>query len=239
MTTPDNSASQKTDEPTFAQKVEKTVSDMTQDDKGKWLMPEGEFSEEMQFAVMSEKRRLDTRSAYLGKTQEVSQLKAEGKALKDTLSKRTTLELTSAQVTELAELKSTDPDAWKAKLDGYEAEAQTLLATEFEELSAKAKKGSSVEQRVEILNDFTEANPGFSLNDDDVPPRISKKLESGKITFEEFLGEVHKYLSSPKVIAAQTASQEPNLSKMAGTSTPTEKALGKNDVHDYETSDIF
>jgi len=239
MTTPDKSASQTIDEPTFAQKVEKTVSEMTQDDKGKWSLPEGELSEEMQFAVMSEKRRLDTRSAYLGKTQEVSQLKAEGKALKSTLAKRTTLELTSAQVTELEELKSTNPDAWKEKLDSYEDDAQKLLATEFEEVSVNAKKGSEVEQRIEILNDFTEANPGFSLNDDDIPPRISKKLESGKITFEEFLGEAHKYLSSDKLIATQTASQEPNLSKMAGTSSPTEKALGKNDAHDYATSDIF
>jgi len=57
-----------------------------------------------------------------------------------------------------------------------------------------------LEQREAMLEAFKESHPGFELTDDDVPPRIAKKLASGSIRFDEFLNEVYEYITTPRIV---------------------------------------
>jgi len=229
---------------TFAEKVNEVVSTMTKNSSGVWQLPEGEHSEEVQFASMAEKRRRDTQSSYVKATQSLSESNIERDALRNKLASTLTLQITPAQNQELNDLKVSDPEAWKAKLEMYESAAKTALATEITQFGKDAIKDSRVVSRELVLKEYTEANPGFSLTDDilanDVPARITNKLENGEITFADFLGEVHNYLTSNKVISKQTETQQdPNLGALAGGSSPSEAAAKGSVEQSYGKTDIF
>ncbi len=244
MSNPVKAATQKEDgQKSFAEQVNSVVQDMTKNSKGTWDLPEGEHSEEVQYAAMAEKRRRDTQSSYVKTKQSLAQTASERDAFKKQLTSGVSLSLTSDQQLELNDLKVSDPDAWKAKLDQYEVEAHATLQTEMDEVATTAVKDSEITKREAILDAYIEANPSFSLTDDilenDVPPRISNKLSSGEITFEDFLSEVHTYLTSNKILATSENTKEPNLSSLAGGSTPTEAALAKGAAESYAKTDIF
>lgn len=231
--------SESTPPPTFKEKVNTLVGSMTKDDKGVLQFPEGEYSEELQFAAMSEKRRRDTHSSYTRSRQELAQTTTERDALKTKLANSVSLNLTSDQAEELETLKYSNPDAWKDKLQGYEEQAQETLAQDLQSVSTDAHKSSEVVRRQQVLESFTEQNPGFSLIDDDVPPRLSKRLESGEVSFEDFLGEVYTYLQTPKKVLTTPNEAEPNLTDSAGNAAPSAASIQKSVEKDYANTDIF
>ena len=230
---------------TFAGKVDAAVKTMVKDSKGILRLPEGaELSEEITYAANLESRRRQTQSQYVKSRQELSELGHVSKALKTQLAKKAPLVLTADQEIELQDLKTTDPDAWKEKLDGYEADAQVQLDNEFTEVDENAKKLSEVDRRQIVLDEYAISHPEFELTDDilanDVPKRITDKLESGNITFEDFLGEVHSYLTSNKVITpAKDEPNQPNLGDIAGKSTPSKKAVEGDMNQNYAKNDIY
>jgi hypothetical protein len=232
---------------TFEGKVNAAVKTMVKDNKGILRLPEGaELSEEVTYAANLESRRRQTQSQYVKSRQELSEVGHVTKALKDKLAKRTTIKVTADQQIELDELKGSDPDAWKAKLDGYEAEARAGIDTEFDEVGVQARELSEVDRRLVILDEYKASNPGFDLTDDilanDVPKRITSELESGKITFEDFLGKVNTYLTSNKVITPakdEKETKQPNLGDLAGKSTPEKVAVKKSINQSYAKTDIY
>lgn len=230
---------------TFEGKVNAAVKSMVKDNKGILRLPEGvEFSEEVTFAANLESRRRQTQSQYVKSRQELSELGHVSNALKDKLAKKVSIKITADQQIELDELKRSDPDAWKEKLDGYEAEARAGIDTEFDEVGVQARELSEVDRRLVILDEYKASNPGFDLTDDilanDVPKRITSELESGKITFEDFLGKVDSYLTSNKVITpAEEETEQPNLGDLAGKSTPEKVAVKKSINQSYAKTDIY
>lgn len=232
-------SSEPTIPPTFAQRVDTVVSSMTKDSNGVLQFPQGEISEEVKYAAMSEKRRRDTHGSYTKSRQELAKATAERDALKNKLASNISLNLTIEQTDDLNKLKFDDPDAWRAKLAVHENEAHKILVKDLDEVTTQAALTSELANREQVLSDFNKANPGFSLVDDDVPPRISKKLESGDITFADFLSEVQTYIQTPKKVLIAEHEEEPNLSTLAGGSAPQKRAIAKSVVEDYSSSDIF
>ena len=207
--------------PSFADRVDTIVAGMTQSDDGKWQMPEGDHDESVVYAANAERRRRDTQSAYTKTTQQLSVIKAERDGLAKDFESNYVESLPRATQIELEELKSTDADAWHQRMVDIKAERATEFSDKRKAITDKAKTESEGEYRKRALQEFTDANPTLALTDDviqnDVPPRITKKLESGSISFGDYLLEVKNYLTAGKVIGkGDTPKPGINLSEVPG-----------------------
>lgn len=175
-----------------------------------------------------EKRFKDTQAAYTKSRQEIAELKA-----KLTVSGvGNDIVLPDELRDELEELKYSDPDAWREKLSSLEQEHNTKY-------NETVKQLTELEQRQIVFHDFSMSHPDNLLTDEvvqnDVPPRITKKLEKGEITFEEFLKEAYEFLKTPKVIGdGNTAPGQPNLGKVGGGSLPSDSASAKIIAESYK-----
>lgn len=163
------------------------------------------------------KKARDTQSAYTKTRQELAEAKAAEETLKSFALNATPLRLSEEQVSELEELKLDDPDAWRTKLNQYEAEAKQKRETKIAD-SIKAKSAEAIEQtRMEQLKEFS-STTGLVLTDDiiknDIPPRLTNKLKNNEIDFGEFLTEVGKFLGAEKVIDGADKSKDKDASAL-------------------------
>ena len=177
-----------------------------------------------------EKRYKDTQAAYTRSRQELAEAKAKLTVLEPLA--KPTLSIDEAARAELDDLKYRDPDTWREKLSILEAESRKSFDSK---VADNLRNLSELERRQLVLEDFVARNPGFVINDDviayDIPPRITKKLEKGEISFEEFLEETKTYMQAPKVIgSANTALNQPNLTKVGGDGSYTKNAADKDFV---------
>jgi len=228
---------------TFQEQVNETVKGMTfNEDKQVFELPEGEHTEELKFAVMAEKRRRDTESV-LGKTrQKAKATEAENTELKKRLGQTVQVVITPEEKQELDDLKYSDPDAWRSKVNELETRAAAKLNEDLGEINASASHQAEIERRSQVLDQFSEEHDGFVFTDemlaDDIPPRITKKLSDGKITYEEFLDESYKYLHTKKVVKTEDLEAQPNLGSVGGNDTPSKDNADKDIVGSYK-NDIY
>lgn len=162
-----------------------------------------------------EKRFKDTQADLTRRCQENAQLKAELEVLKNT---DTSINISEEDKQRLEELKYSDPDAWRKELNNIEKQKRDSLQKDIQD---KVAELTEIEKRRVILEDFQRTNPQIVLNDEvialDIPPRITNKLEQGKISFPEFLVECRDFLTSKKVVKdINTTLDQPNLSKIGG-----------------------
>lgn len=239
MANPDNAASQDT----FENKVFSALKVVKRGDDGKLEFPE-DTPEEVVYAATAEQRRRDTQAEFTKSRQKQAALEAEKTELLKQVSSDVKVELSDEQAEELEELKFSDPDAWRRKMNTYETEAQSKRAKEVDErlkeVSAKGTETAELERRKQVLQEFQAVNPGLVINDDvianDIPPRITKRLQDNEVTFEEFLQEAHDYLKTGKVVATtEKTLNQPNLSKAGGGDTPSDDAVGHESKKSYET----
>lgn len=239
MAKPDNAASPDT----FEDRVTQVINQASKGEDGKTRLPEG-TPEDVAFAANAELRRRETQSVYTKASQEVARLKAESEALKKLTEGNLRVSLTSDQELELEGLKHTDPEQWRLKANQYEAEARDKHTKEVDErVKNAAQKGvmeAELELRRTVLERYKADNPGFELTDDiianELPPRISRELANGDITFEEFLQQAKDYLSAGRVVGSGSrASEEPNLSKAGGDSNPSQDASSKSSQESYDS----
>lgn len=224
----------------FESAVNDAVKNITRGNDGKYIIPEG-TSIEVKHAAISEQRRRDTQSEYTKMSQTKKALEAENNALKKRAVSEVTIELTTEQTEEMDNLKFSDPEAWRKKMNRYENEARDkqtkAMNDEIAQVSADTLAKDELEHRKDILSEFNQEHPDFQLNDDliknDIPPRITKKLETGKITFVEFLKEVYDYTKTGKVIKQDTTTKQPNLSKIGGSHMPDENAVKVDTITSY------
>jgi len=222
----------------FEQKVNQAVDAATQDEKGNLILPE-DISEDIKYAARSEKRRRDTQSALAKATSAKSILEVENEELKKLVIEGGRIELSPEAQEELNELKHSDPDAWREKMNALEQNVTSNTTTKLTEISDKAKTTGTVGERQVLLDAFLHDNPDVVINDDvlanDIPPRIKRALENGDVTFIEFLGNVKTYLETNKVIDPNTpANSGPNLSQVAGSDIPGNSAEDTQQETDYE-----
>ena len=220
----------------FESAVSNAVKNMKRGADGKYILPKG-LSPEVKHAAILEKRRRDTQSEFTKIAQAKKALEAENNALKKKSLGSVKIELTAEQAEELEDLKFSDPEAWRKKMNKYEREAHAKQSKELDDeiaqVSADTLAKDELERRKEVLIEFNRANPGFQLDDDviqnDIPPRITKRLETGEISFEAFLQEVLDYTKTGKVVKQEKTRNQPNLSKVGGGSRP-DKHAEKEDI---------
>jgi hypothetical protein len=227
--------------PSFAEQVSEAVKGMKLNSKGVYELPEG-LPEEVKVAAMAEKKFRDTQSAFTKTKQELNTLKAEKSLLLEKATENVTVELSKEQEEELEELKFSNPEAWRKKLNRYEREAvtkkQQIIEQEVKQISADNLDKEEIERRAEVLSEFKKEHPDFDLNDDivtnDIPARITKKLEKGDITWEDYIQECYEYLNKGKVVKdKEQAPNRPNLSRLGGGSKPDDKAVAEDTVLSY------
>lgn len=229
MSTPSNDT--QTQPVTFAEQVNAAVGQMTQDADGKWTLPESvdANNEALVFAVNAERRRRDTQSAFTRTAQENAQLKAEAEQLAAGWKKDFVNSLPVETQAELEELKITDPDKWRVKLQELEQQRGAQFQENLSAIKTKAVGESEKDYRQRAFTEFTEANPDLKLTDDvikyDIPPRITMQLDKGEITFGEYLTKAAEYLRKGRVMPPKEG--EPgdiNLSRAPGDSHPSQEA---------------
>lgn len=175
------------------------------------------------------------------KEKELAELKAELSVLKTTA--QPSMSISKEMQEELEDLKYSDPEAWRKKLNQLESEARN----EFDSKVAEARNATSMQlelsKRASILNEYKAKHPDIAFTDEllnlDIPGRIVKKLENGQVTYEEFLNEVVNFVKAPKVIGSTNATlDQPNLSKVGGDDTPTKDGTNKNLAKTYESMEF-
>jgi len=230
----------------FKDTVNELVGKMEQVE-GKWTLPEEAaegVDEATLFAVTSERRYRDTQGAYTKAQQEAKRQEAIAAGLQEKILTSEVI-LTKEQQFELRDLKKTDPDAWRAKLNEYETANQEKLGTELEDIRTTSANKGEKEVRIEQMAAWSEST-GITLTDEvvenDLPPRFLKQLEKGDITFEEFLDEAGKFLKAEKVIQGaneDTKDDTKSLGRVAGGAEPSKQAQTGDFVESYEHDTIF
>lgn len=225
---------------TFADSIDTAIKGATKNDEGKTVYPEG-TDDNVIHAAGLEQRRRDTQSALTKEKESTTRLTAENTKLADSWQQDVAKTLTSDQRTELEELKHTDPEAWRSKLNTYEAENVAEFGKRRKTIAVDAGKETEEQSRKRLLEEHNLANPTHALTDDvienDLPPRILKKLEKGDITFAEFLDEANIYLGKKKVVAGDPNAKAPNspdLSDAGGSDKPTKESVEKSATESYK-----
>lgn len=240
MSTPDEQSAA----PTIEQQVNTLADKFVKGDNGKLSLPEGvEASDIMVHAAKTEIRRRDTFSSYSREKNTNQTLNAENEALSTNWEADVSTALTSKQRTELEELKTSDPDAWKDKLDEYKKTAKEVHKERKAKVTKKARDETELQKRTRLVEEHNEANPEQAITqdliDNDIPPRITNQLAKGDITFEEYLVKVLKYASKDKVITKGVEVKEDiDFENAGGNSVPDEDAVEKAASESYE-KEIF
>jgi len=244
MGNPGNAATgTETNQEPLEQKLKEVIGKMKFDEKTNTYKLPDDIPEELKLAAIAEKRRRDTQAALTRSRQELKKLEEANKKLADKVMNSTTLNLTKEEKQALDSLKYEDPDAWYQKMKELDAKRAELAKTQLNEVMTEAQKAAELERRSLLLAQFKQET-GIELTDDiitnDLPPKLVKSLESGELSFEDFLEKASKYLdtSLPAVIdAGPEVPETTNFNKIGGGDTPlTVKAEDlfteyKNDVY--------
>lgn len=231
---------------TFEQQVQEAVGQASRTNEGKLTFPK-ELKDEIKYAATLEIRRRDTQKSFVKAQQAQQALKKEKDTLLDKLSNSVKVDIPESEKEKYDELLVSDPQAWRAKINALEAKAANEQKQEIEKelktLSEQEIAEEEINRRKTVLSEFIKQNPGFVINDDiiqnDIPPRISKKLETNEISFEDFLSEAADYLNSGKIISDnQKVMNQPNLNKADGNETPSEEVRLKASETSY-LSEIY
>lgn len=173
---------------------------------------------------------------------ELQELKAELSVLKETA--KPSLTIDAQTQSELEDLKYSDPDAWRARVNELEQNANLEFNSKIDEAKKLSTQQLELQRRANILEQFQTEHPDVVFTDEllnlDIPRRIVKELEEGKVTYEEFLNNVYNYVKTPKVIGSTTKTlEQPNLSKTGGDDTPTKNSSSnQNIIQSYENMEF-
>jgi len=225
-------------EPTFEDKVNEVAKQMTKGNDGNWGLPDDiKADENVLYAAKIEKRRRDTESALSKtrlnlKTEEELRQKLETRAVANI-----DLDLSPEDAEELETLRDNDPEAWRKEMNKRERKATATFQEELATARTSVSQEAELERRETVLDQFNEDHSDVKITDEllesDIPPRITKKLTEGKITFEEFLTEAYDFMVRPVKVAGTAAKNTPNMGKVGGGSSPSAEADSLADKKDY------
>jgi len=225
---------------TFEDRVNSAASSMVQnEDSGLWELPaDSDLPKEVAFAANLEKRRRDTQSELAKTSQQLSATKARSANLESKLLESFVPSMTDDQADELENLRSSDPEAYRQKMNEYEAQAQEAFEEELADSGFDDDEVAEMADRAELLSTFLDENPGLVLNDgvveNDLPPRITGALERGDIDFVEFLNQARTFLTKGTRLADTTKDDvTPDLSKAGGGSVASATAVAKDSEQSY------
>lgn len=224
---------------TFQESVNSVVSQMTVDEDGNSKLPDIDMTEEVRYTATLEKRRRDTQAALTREQQNGKAARAEADHLAKGWQESAKLALTTEQEAELEELKHSDPEAWRVKLNDFEQINKSKFEETRTDIVTKAKQESELERRTRMMEEFNVANPTVKITDDfiatEVPPKYLKQLEAGTISFEDFINTCANYATKDKVLdQGNAAPGTPNLSKAGGGHIPAEADRSADSVDSYK-----
>lgn len=216
--------------------VNELISKATRDEAGKLVLPEADPA--LLYAARAEIRRRDTQAEFTKTSQKLKQQEQFASKLTEELETAIVSSVSAMEQARLAELKASDPDAWVAELRNLETKAKGKAAERINTVRANTEAMSETERRALALEEFHKANPGIELNDDvienDIPPRLTKQLADGKISFEQFLDQSAKFLKGEiKINKGERAPNLPDMSKVAGGSNADEASRSRQSDNDY------
>ena len=227
---------------TFEAKVNAVIKQTTKNEEGKLVLPEG-VDEATAYAARAEIRRRDTQAEYTRLSQTNSTLQKQLNSVSTELEAEIIKTAPLSEQARLEELKHSNPDVWREELGKLEQAARGKAKERIDKVRNDASLEDVVAQRATVLQDFKQANPGFDLTDEiiasELPPRMVKDLETGKITFEDFLAKSHKFLTGNVHIApVEKAPNLPDLGKVGGKGDPLD-ADSKAAKNSGYTSEIY
>ena len=201
--------------------INNAIKEVTVDDNGKYVYPD-DMDPMLKAAVAASKSFRDNQSGFTKSQQSLKEMEAENTALREQLaSTPQSLGLSPADKVALDNLMTTDPVAWRQKLNSLEQEATETRRTAIEATTTKSRAETELQRRIDYL-DSINANRESAITpdvlDNDIPPRMTKKLADGEVTFEEYIEEVSSYLDKGRVVANTTAPTTANLNTANGSS---------------------
>ena len=228
---------------TLEEQVSQAIESATTDDEGNMVLPD-DLDPNVKYAAGLEKRRRDTQSSYEKSQHQLRTEQAKSEKLEERLLSDPKLDLSDEEALELEELKNTDADAWRNKLNEHTATAKAKAKEDVDGISNKTENDIEVDRRQTVLDEFHKANPELTLTDEvienDLPPRILKQLESGEVTFEKFLDNAKNFLTKGKVIqgANEEDENDPDLGELGGTDKVTDRKIAEDIIESYK-DEIF
>lgn len=231
------------DAPSVQDQVNNLVSAMVEDEDGKWSIPEDKLKdvpEAIAYAAKMEKRFRDTQSGYTKSRQRLKELETVNTELTEHMIKNATMHLTDEEREELDDLRTSNPEGWREKLNDHEQKAKELQNQKIEEFQNKGKKASESEMRTAAYQEFTERT-GIELSDDviqnQLPAIYTKNITEGKWTFDKFLGEAEKFLKLPAKVKGSddTPTNDKDLSKLPGGKEPSDDAIEGSAIQSYQS----
>ncbi|RLA60369.1 MAG: hypothetical protein DRQ78_09575 [Epsilonproteobacteria bacterium] len=221
--------------------INEAVKEVTVDEGGKYVYPK-DMDPMLKAAVAATKSYRDNQSGFTKSQQSLKESEAEATALREELANVTEgrLELSKEDLNELNELKTSDPEAWRVKLNSLEEASKTAINEKLDEVTEKVRNKASGEhelaRRYAYLKEFNIGRE-FEITpdtlDDDIPPRITAKLADGTYTFEKYLDEVATYLDKGKVVASVKPNATKDLNGANGSSNPATAENDKQGELDY------
>ncbi len=243
MSNPSNVATQESNSAqadSFEQQVNNVTRQLTEGESGTYQLPDNlDVSEEVAFAANAEKRRRDTQSALSTTRQKLAAAEEVNSKLEAKLLANAQPTISQDMQDNLDDLKAHDPDEWRAQMNKLESDTYTTNKESLSAINAEARQVSEQQSRTAQLVEYNKENPDFPIDDssleNDIPPRITKKLEQGKITFEEFLAQASDYMQKGTVVATGSTENDTTLTSLGGGSEPTDSARTRQAEATYET----
>lgn len=169
----------------------------------------------------------ELQASYTKSRQELAALKAKTAALEKHLASAS-FQLPPEVEQELEQLKYTDPEAWRQRLNAIENKRA-------KDLDAEISKQVEVERRTQLLAEYNAANPDHKIDDyvaENVLPRgMVSKLERGEVSFESFLKEASNFLKN-------IVKHGPGNSANAGKQAPITKVGGGVQAQTTNMADV-
>jgi len=212
------------------------------DDKGKLQLP-NDMPDWQKHVVRAEKRQRDAQ-AELGRTQaDLRKSTAANGVLMDAAGTiiPDDFQLNDAELEDLKHLRTSDPDAYRLRVNDLEGKAKDAQSTKLKEATAKAGDDADLahvaKNRLSVLQDFREANPELVITDDvlinDVPPRLLAGVTEGNYSYGEYLDKVKVYISTGKKAPGSENNDPHNINSMPGSNTPGKGAAERAGKSDY------
>ena len=221
--------------------IDKYINEV--DEKGKLQLPDS-LSEVEKELIRQAKRTRDAQSALGKKQLEAARLAAE-KAELEKIAREVMpadFKLSEEEIREIEQLKTTDPEAYRIRVNKIEEAAKEAQEKRLKEIAEKAKQEAEnkilAENRLQILEEFRASHPDIALTDEilveEVPPRFMKELNEGKYDYREYLNKVVDYLQQTKVIPTPGNAEGRSLGNLAGGKTPGQEAANNQGKLDYK-----
>lgn len=181
--------------------------------------------------ISYEQKYKELQAEYAKSKQEIAAYAAKIAALEKAINPADYID--QEKLAELEELKFSNPDLWRVKLNELENEA-------LAKAKAHVDNAMELERRKALIEDYNANNPDYQLTDyvvDFVLPRgIIAKLEKSEITFEAFLKEASEYLkkttigskSNPQ--STENAGKQAPITQVGGSGTTIEDASGADNI---------